>query len=235
MLNLEQTCNNPHLHSPARTVIRARLSAWACQPFCCQRTFDPSLSECSGCTGTRLAGLTRSPCANLPSSSASGSFELRISKFELPENKKPGVGRRAKPPHLGGSARCSTSFYPVLVKNLTLGSTSRLLLLLRWEDFFDPTVMPLNSPGLPTEPSGPSITIPAFPFSSSPRSNYFSSTLCLPVQIPSEERPSPGPYGSLPTCETAFEVVRLEQGFLVSPTQGDVTPKEESSYQERPT
>src|SRR5437763_11335839 len=70
MLNLEQTCNNPHLHSLARTVIRAKLSAWACQPFCCQRTFVPRLSECPECLRTRLAGLTGSLCANLPSSSA---------------------------------------------------------------------------------------------------------------------------------------------------------------------
>jgi len=40
--------NNPHLHSPKRTVIRTRLSAWTCQPFCCQRTFIPSPSECPG-------------------------------------------------------------------------------------------------------------------------------------------------------------------------------------------
>ena len=60
MLNLEQTCNNPHPHSPARTVIRTRLSAWACQPFCCQRTFYPSLSECPECLRTCLVGLTRS-------------------------------------------------------------------------------------------------------------------------------------------------------------------------------
>ncbi len=58
MLNLEQTCNNPRLHSLTRTVIRAKLSAQACQPFCCQRTVFPSRSECSGCTGTCLAGLT---------------------------------------------------------------------------------------------------------------------------------------------------------------------------------
>src|SRR5437763_1923890 len=70
MLNLEQTCNNPHLHSLARTVIRAKLAAWDCQPFCCQRTFFPSRSECPECLRTCLAGLTRSHAANLPSSSA---------------------------------------------------------------------------------------------------------------------------------------------------------------------
>src|SRR5438445_11128760 len=76
MLNLEQTCNNPHLHSPVRTVIRTELSAWACQPFCCQRTFIPIPSECSGCTGTCLAGLTRPLCAFSPSSSPSAFAEL---------------------------------------------------------------------------------------------------------------------------------------------------------------
>ena len=70
MLNLEQTCNNPRLHSLARTVIRPRLSAQACQPFCCQRTFFPSRSECPECLRTCLAGLTRSFLTNLPSSSA---------------------------------------------------------------------------------------------------------------------------------------------------------------------
>jgi hypothetical protein len=33
-----------------------------------------------------------------------------------------------------GSARSSTDFYPVLVKNLTIGSTAGLRLVLRWED-----------------------------------------------------------------------------------------------------
>src|ERR1051325_8283990 len=121
MLNLEQTCNNPHLHSLTRTVIRIRLSAWACQPFCCQRTFFPSLSECPECLRTRLAGLTRSHCANLPSSSAPDSRDFawclscpatrfgnplrNFFPLSLPLNhcrkiKKPGVERRAQPPTL---------------------------------------------------------------------------------------------------------------------------------------
>src|ERR1700733_5103511 len=36
--------------------------------------------------------------------------------------------------HTGDSARSSTLFYPVLVKNLTIGCTSGLRLILRWED-----------------------------------------------------------------------------------------------------
>jgi hypothetical protein len=120
MLNLEQTCNNPHLHSLARTVIRTRLSVWACQPFCCQRTFNPSLSECPECLRARLAGLTRSLCAILPSSSAPVLpgillgvlvalrlvFEIpcgtsphsSLATKSLPQNKKPGVERRVQPP-----------------------------------------------------------------------------------------------------------------------------------------
>jgi hypothetical protein len=36
--------------------------------------------------------------------------------------------------HDGDSARSSTRFYPVLVKNLTIGCTSGLRLILLWED-----------------------------------------------------------------------------------------------------
>src|SRR5262249_12309590 len=37
--------NNPHPHSRKSTVIDPRLSAWICQPFCCQRTFALIPSE----------------------------------------------------------------------------------------------------------------------------------------------------------------------------------------------
>ena len=168
MLNLEQTCNNPHLHSPARTVIRTRLSAWACQPFCCQRTFYPSRSECPECLRTCLAGLNRPLCAILPSSSAPVSgillgalVALRL-VFEIPcgtschssvplnhcrkiKNPASSAGRNHSP--LSGSTRCSTSFYPVLVKNPTIGSTSRLRFS-RAGRLLDPTVMPLSRPRL---------------------------------------------------------------------------------------
>jgi len=193
MLNLEQTCNNPHLHSSARTVIRTELSAWACQPFCCQRTFFPSRSECPDCLRTCLAGLTRPRCAISPSSSAPVSsgilprvlVALRLAS-EIPcgtsshsslatnhcrKIKNPASSAGCSHPH-GGSTRCSTSFYPVLVKNLTIGSTSCLRLILRWEDFFDPTVMPLNNLRA-YRPLRPLITIPPFFVSSSPCNNYF--------------------------------------------------------------
>jgi hypothetical protein len=49
----------------------------------------------------------------------SETFESRTAKLEAPENKKPGVERRAQSPFSGVFARSSTNFYPVLVKNLT--------------------------------------------------------------------------------------------------------------------
>jgi hypothetical protein len=192
MLNLEQTCNNPHLHSLTRTVIRIRLSAWACQPFCCQRTFFPSLSECPECLRTRLAGLTRSHCANLPSSSAPDSRDFawclscpatrfgnplrNFFPLSLPLNhcrkiKNPASSAGRNHPHLSGSTRCSTSFYPVLVKNPTIGSTSRLRFS-RAGRLLDPTVMPLSGPQ-PFRALEPSVMIPAFLNSSSPSNNYF--------------------------------------------------------------
>jgi hypothetical protein len=49
----------------------------------------------------------------------SGGSNLKTSKLKPPENKKPGVERRAQSPFSGVFARSSTYFYPVLVKNLT--------------------------------------------------------------------------------------------------------------------
>jgi hypothetical protein len=198
MLNLEQTCNNPHLHSLARTVIRTRLSAWACQPFCCQRTFYPSRSECPECLRTCLAGLTRPLCAILPSSSAPVFFWDFASCFSCPATRfgnplrellplatAPNHCRKIKNPAssagrnhscLSGSTRCSTSFYPVLVKNPTIGSTSRLCFS-RAGRLLDPTVMPLSGPRL-HRALRPFVIIPVFLGSSSPPINYFSSGLC---------------------------------------------------------
>jgi hypothetical protein len=117
--------NNPHLHSRKPTVIDPRLSAWICQPFCCQRTFALIPSG--------RFRIPRRPC-------------LATCLKKAPNNKKPGVERRAHAPFLSGaSTRSSTGFYPVLVKNLTIGSTAGLRLILRWEDcVFDPTVTPLQ-------------------------------------------------------------------------------------------
>jgi hypothetical protein len=47
------------------TVIRTRLSAWNCQPFCCQRTLNPIPSECHTFREACLVGLTESLTANL--------------------------------------------------------------------------------------------------------------------------------------------------------------------------
>src|SRR3982074_1817075 len=101
-----------------QTVIGSELSAWPCQPYCCQRAFT------------------------LIPSGPQHSAEI----FQIaPENKKPGVERRAKPPSkwlcakLDSFLACARKephyriyFWPSL--DLTLGST-----------FFDPTVMPLKS------------------------------------------------------------------------------------------
>ena len=221
MLNLEQTCNNPYLHSLTRTVIRTRLSAWACQPFCCQRTFLPSLSECPECLRTRLAGLTRSLCANLPSSSAPDSwdfawclscpatccrnplrnfFPLVTAPNHCRKIKNPASSAGSNHPHLSGSTRCSTSFYPVLVKNPTIGSTSRLRLTSGLEDVFDPTVMPLSGPRL-SRALGPSESIPVFLNSSSPPNNYFPSAfpaLCKSEPFPIVGIPAPDNQGIAP-------------------------------------
>jgi len=125
-----------------RTVIRSKLSAWTCQPFCCQRadTLIPSGPQHSA--------------------------EI----FQIaPENEKPGVERRAKPPYQWLCAKldiflaCARNephyriyFWPSLA--LTLGRT-----------FFDPTVTPLNSLVYPK----PSISIPGSLDSSSPLPKYF--------------------------------------------------------------
>lgn len=110
--------------------------------------------------GTCLAGLTRRPLlvqslqvqtlklgANLPSSSAFSvqtlQNQLSASVFFRKTDRCSRTARQIKNPassagpnrHTGGFARCSISFYPVLVENPTIGSTSRLLLFSRWEDF----------------------------------------------------------------------------------------------------
>src|SRR5207302_8563995 len=146
---------------------------------------------------------TGSLCANLPSSSAPVSGILlgvlvaqrRGSKIPCgtsshsspPLNlcrkiKNPASSAGRNHPHGSGSTRCSTSFYPVLVKNPTIGSTSRLRFFSGSEDFFDPTVMPLNSPQL-LRALGPSVIIAAFLVSSSPRNNYFFLSPVNSVQI----------------------------------------------------
>ena len=130
-----------------RTVIRTELSAWTCQPFCCQRA------------------LTLIP------SGPQHSAEI----FQIaPENKKPGVERRAKPPtkwlcaKLDKFLACARKephyriyFWPSL--DLTLGRT-----------FFDPTVMPLKV----RSTAEPFASIPRFLDSSSPPTTNFKGFGC---------------------------------------------------------
>jgi len=59
-----------HTMTSRLTVIRSRLSAWICQPFCCQRTLNPIPSECLTFREACLVGLTESLGAISPSSSA---------------------------------------------------------------------------------------------------------------------------------------------------------------------
>ena len=77
-----------------------------------------------------LSGGTYAAEAAWPTSAIFG--DLRGTK-----NKKPGVERRAQPRRFRGSTRSSTRIYPVLVRNLTLGSGYCPT---------DPTVTPLIDP-----------------------------------------------------------------------------------------
>jgi hypothetical protein len=135
---------------------------------------------------TALRGLAFQLCPSFPGILLRALVALRLAS-EIPSGTSPHLSRATNHccktknpassagyshPNGGDSTRCSTSLYPVLVKNLTLGSTSRLRLILRWEDFFDPTVTPLNSLR-PLRTLRPFVTIPAFSNSSSPRNNYF--------------------------------------------------------------
>jgi hypothetical protein len=146
---------NPHHHSPGSTVIGPRLSAWICQPFCCQRTF-----------------------ALIPSERFS--IPLKHCPIFRPNNKKPGVERRVHTPVTSGaSTRSSTQCYPVLVKNLTIGSTSGLRLILLWEDAsFDPTVTPLQAQLPPSH-----LQVYKKPrIRQAPLGKLFSPFLCLSVK-----------------------------------------------------
>jgi hypothetical protein len=100
-----------------RTVIRPELSAWTCQPFCCQRT-----------------------CTLIPSERPS--IPLRHCPESLPDNKKPGVERRAKPPSEWLCAKLD-SFLSSARKEPHYRVYSRPSLdLALGRRFFDPTVMP---------------------------------------------------------------------------------------------
>src|SRR5215468_506514 len=115
-------------------------------------------ASCLSCPATRFGN----PLRNF--------FPLATATNHYRKIKNPASSAGRNHPHLSGSTRCSTSFYPVLVKNPTIGSTSCLRFFS--EDFFDPTVMPLSSPW-PLRALEPSVMIPAFLSSSSPGNYYF--------------------------------------------------------------
>jgi len=109
-----------HTMASRLTVIRSRLSAWICQPFCCQRTFR---SESIGMPPPwrRLVWwdlLDRLKRLRLPAQLFWFLFQLRVCKYKprtpkkSPENKKPGVERRAQSLFPSDSARSSTSSSP---------------------------------------------------------------------------------------------------------------------------
>src|SRR5580704_7465041 len=116
-----------------RTVIRSELSAWTCQPFCCQRAFALIPSERPSIPLRHLprwllpAIQAQSPFPN------SSHYSLTTTHYPLQAIKNP-ASSAGLSHHTGDSARSSTLFYPVLVKNLTIGCTSGLRLILRWED-----------------------------------------------------------------------------------------------------
>ncbi len=154
------------------TVISAELSAWTCQPFCCQRTFALIPSE---------RPTFRWPFSSRPPRASGGCFQPPSASLKLLENKKPGVERRAKSRSDRDSARSSTDFYPVLVKNLTIGSTSGLRFLVPWKTLLRPDCDALAAQTTPE----PSVSIPDFLCSSTPTPNYFLYPLWLSVQKPS--------------------------------------------------
>ena len=95
-----------HTMASRLTVIKSRLSAWICQPFCCQRTLLFRVHR-NALNASELVWwdlLTEGSV--LPSSTASSHPK------ESPENKKPGVERRAQSLFPSDSARSSTSSSP---------------------------------------------------------------------------------------------------------------------------
>src|SRR5207249_10748767 len=137
-------------------------------------SFFWDFASCLSCSATRFGN----PLRNFFPLATATSHYRKI------ENPASSAGRNH--PCRSGSTRCSTSFYPVLVKNPTLGSTSRLRLTFGLEDVFDPTVLPLSGPRL-SRALGPFESIPVFLNSSSPPNNYFSSA--FPALCQSEPFP----------------------------------------------
>ena len=123
------------------TVIRSRLSAWICQPFCCQRTIN---SESIGMPWSALTAAPNKSAQDLSGGSYrlqnSLAFQLSFSSFPegSPENKK--TRRRAPGTELTTSAlraKLDRTYPVLLVRYLTLGSCDCPT---------DPTVTPLNGP-----------------------------------------------------------------------------------------
>ena len=172
------------------TLIGLKLSAWACQPFCCQRTFIPSPSECPGrpfygrpFQSDRLAATPKEMARDLsggtyPFALRELAFQLFFWLFELPTSKLQKIKNPASSAghshRSSGFARSSTNCYPVLVRRLTIG----LFLV-----YFRPTV---NSPDRSDEYYTPRTIneYTGFSWFVKPRNKYFCSPLCLPVQIP---------------------------------------------------
>jgi len=127
-------------------------------------------ASCLSCSATRFGN----PLRNF--------FPLATATNHCRKIKNPASSAGRNHSVWSGSTRCSTSFYPVLVKNPTIGSTSRLCFS-RAGRLLDPTVMPLSGPRL-FRALEPSVMIPAFLNSSSPPINYFFLRPVHPVQIP---------------------------------------------------
>jgi len=147
-----RTCNNPH-HDVRADLDRPRIIGVGLPAFLLSKNlysesigmsrstvFTVALSKLTALRsrqknwlGTCLAGLTRSLCANSPSSSSSGSsnFQPRSSNLQKIKNPASSAGHSHRS---SGFARSSINCYPVLVRRLTIG----LFLV-----YFRPTV---NSP-----------------------------------------------------------------------------------------
>ena len=124
--------------------------------------------SCLSCSATRFGN----PLRNF--------FPLATATNHYRKIKNPASSAGRNHPCRSGSTRCSTSLYPVLVKNPTIGSTSRLRFFSGWKILCDPTVMPLSGPRRSAAP-GPSVIISAFLGSSSPQNNYLGSFFLSPV------------------------------------------------------
>jgi hypothetical protein len=123
--------NNPH-HCPSRNRNPCQVIGVDLPAFLLSKSIDP---EPVRVPNIPLGFCFRvlEPCDLLRNSLAE-THHSSLATNHCRKIKNPASSAGYSHPHLGGSTRCSTSFYPVLVKNLTIGSTSGLRLFLRWED-----------------------------------------------------------------------------------------------------